>query len=376
MKTHLETLLAHAGCRIDPETGGIIAPLHTATTYQRGEDGTFPHGNVYTRSENPTRQLFEETVCALEGGTSAMAFASGQAATMSVLQALPAAAHVVIPTDAYFGVGGLLADIFADRGLTFTRVDQTNLEAVLAAIEPQTRMIWAETPSNPTGKITDIRALAEMAHQHGAFLTVDNTWATPLLQQPFALGADFIVHSTTKYIGGHSDVLGGMVICKEDNPFSEKLRTVQKIGGAVADPFSCWMALRGLRSLAARMRLHGENALKVALFLDQHPNVEAVHYAGLPHFEGHELAKKQMKGFGGMVSFQVRGDEAAAIRVAAKVQVFTRATSLGGTESLIEHRYSIEKPPTATPPNLLRLSVGLEHHEDLIQDLNQALESL
>lgn len=370
----IETLLAHAGCRIHPETGGIIAPLHTATTYQRGEDGSYPHGNVYTRTENPTRQLFEETMAELEGGAFAAAFSSGQAATMSVLQSLPAHAHVIIPEDAYFGIGALLSELFMDRGLTFSRVDQTNLEAVKAVITPQTRLVWAETPSNPLCTITNLQALADLAHENQALLTVDNTFATPYFQNPFQFGADVVVHSATKYIGGHSDLLAGVVICKEQSEFAEKVRTVQKIGGAVADPFSCWLALRGLRSLGARMQLHAKNAAQVVVFLMQHRNVEAVHYAGLETAKGFELAKKQMYGFGGMVSMQVRGAAAEAMQVAAKVRIFTRATSLGGTESLIEHRASVEKPPAKTPQNLLRLSIGLEHIDDLLLDLEQALD--
>lgn len=372
----LETLLAHAGAVIDPSSGGILAPIHTATTYLRAEDGSYPHGNVYGRTDNPTRRLFEQTLSALEGGTETAAFASGQAATLAVLQALPAGGHVLIPEDAYFGVGALLSQVFEAKGLAFSRVDQTDVVAVAGALRPETCLIWAETPSNPRCQITDLPALAQLAHQNEALLLVDNTWATPLLQRPFLFGADLVLHSVTKYLSGHSDVLGGAVTTKEKTPLFDQIRLLQGLGGAVMDPFSAWLALRGLRSLGARMRVHCENARALAAFLAQDPRIEKVHYPALPQDEGHVLAQKQMADFGGMLSILVKGGAAEAIQVAAKVKVFVRATSLGGTESLMEHRYSIEKPPTKTPPNLLRISVGLEAVTDLIADLDQALQTL
>ena len=371
---HIETLAIHAGHSIDPNTGAVTPPIHLSTTFERSEEGSYPHGYVYSRTGNPNREALEQCLSALEGGTATAAFASGSAATMSVFQALSPKDHVLAPKDAYHGTAKLLEEVFIPWGLTVTFVDMTNLSQVQEALQPNTKLIWTETPSNPLLKITDITQIVNLAHAVGALCVTDNTWATPVLQRPLEQGADLVLHATTKYLGGHSDVLGGAVVSKENDAFFERIRTIQQTGGAVPSPFDCWLTLRGIRTLPYRMRGHSENALKIAQFLDQHPAVEKVYYPGLEHDPGHDLAKRQMKLFGGMLSFQVAGGQDRALAVCSKVKLFTRATSLGGTESLIEHRASIEGPRTQTPENLLRASIGLEHIDDLIEDLMQALE--
>jgi cystathionine gamma-synthase len=370
---HIETLAIHAGHNIDPNTGAVTPPIHLSTTFERSEEGSYPYGYVYSRTGNPNREALEQCLSALEGGTATAAFASGSAATMSVFQALSPKDHVLAPKDAYHGTAKLLEEVFIPWGLTVTFVDMTNLDQVQAALQPNTKLIWTETPSNPLLKITDITQIANLAHSVGVLCVTDNTWATPALQRPFEQGADLVLHATTKYLGGHSDVLGGAVVSKENDAFFQKIRTIQQTGGAVPSPFDCWLTLRGIRTLPYRMHGHSENALKIAQFLDQQPAVEKVYYPGLEHDLGHDLAKRQMKLFGGMLSFQVAGGQDRALAVCSKVKLFTRATSLGGTESLIEHRASIEGPKTQTPDNLLRASIGLEHIDDLIEDLMQAL---
>ena len=372
----LETLAVHAGARIDPATGAIAPPLHLSTTFERAADGSYPRGYIYTRHGNPNREALEEAMAALEGGAVAMAFASGSAAAFAVLQALSPGDHVIAPRDLYHGLARLFREIATGWGLSISFVDLTDPAAVEAAIRSNTRLIWVETPSNPMLRITEIARVAAMARQAGALCICDNTLATPVLQRPLALGADGVVHSATKYLGGHGDAMGGIVVLKEDSAFARRLREIQITGGAVLSPFESWLILRGLRTLPYRMRAHSENAMRVAAFLAQHPAVEAVHYPGLPGHPGHAVAARQMSMFGGLVSFQVRGGRDAAFQVAARVRWFTRATSFGGPESLIEHRASIEGPGTTTPDNLLRLAIGLEHPEDLIEDLDQALRAL
>lgn len=370
---HLETLAVHAGHHVDPATGAVAPPITLSTTFERAPDGSFPHGFIYTRSGNPNRAALEEALRALEGGEAAAAFASGSAATMAVLQALDPGDHVVAPTDAYHGTPKLLRELFARWGLESSFVDMRDARAVAGAIRPRTRLVWVETPSNPLLAVTDIAAVAAMARDAGALLACDNTWATPASQRPLALGADLVMHSTTKYLGGHSDVLGGAVIAREDGELFQRIRLVQGAGGAVPSPFDCWLVLRGIRTLPWRMRAHTANARAVAEFLERHEAVEVVHYPGLPSHPGHDIAARQMHLSGGMVSVQVRGGRDRAMAVAARTRIFTRATSLGGVESLIEHRASVEGPETRTPENLLRLSVGLENPDDLIDDLQQAL---
>ena len=372
---HLETRLAQAGCAPDPATGAIVPPIHLATTYERAADGSFPHGHVYTRTSNPTRDRFEAALADLEGGAACVAFASGMAAAHVLLQALRPGDHVVLPDDVYYGVRQLARTVMADGGLQFSTVDLSDLDALEAALRPETRLVWAETPSNPLLKITDLAAVAARARAAGAALVVDGTWTTPLLQRPLDadIAADVVLHSVTKYLGGHSDVLGGALVFREAGALYERVRHLQGLGGAVMDPFSAWLALRGMRSLGARLRLQCATARHLARVLDGHPRITTVHFPGLPAHPGHAVARQQMRDFGGMLSVEVDGGAEAAMAVAARVQVWTRATSLGGTESLIEHRASIEAPPSPTPPGLLRLSVGLEHAGDLVADLEQAL---
>lgn len=370
---HLETIIAHGGYGPDAATGAVVLPLHLATTFERAPDGSYPHGYLYARNDNPTRHQFETTLATLEGGAACAAFPSGMAAATTLLQGLQTGDHVVVADDVFYGVRYVLRTVFEGWGLTWTEVDLSDVDALEAALRPETRLVWAETPSNPLMKITDLAAVAERTHAAGARLVVDSTWAPPLLQRPLDLGADVVLHSVTKYLAGHSDVLGGALVVREADDFFERIRTVQVAGGAVMDPFSAWLALRGIRSLGARLRVQCENARRIAGFLHDHPRVARVYYPGLPDHPGHDVARRQMRDFGGMLSFQVAGSREDAFGVAARVSVFTRATSLGGTESLIEHRASIEKPPTRTPENLLRVSVGLEHADDLLADLSQAL---
>lgn len=370
---HFETLAVHAGNMVDGATGAVTPPIHLSTTFERAADGSYPHDHVYIRTSNPNRDALEQSLCALEGGAVAMAFASGSAATMSVLQMLAPGDHVLAPEDVYHGTANLLREAFGPWGLAVDFVDMSDLAQVRAALRPSTRLLWVETPSNPLLKITDLAAVAALAHELGARVVCDNTWATPMGQRPFEAGVDLVVHATTKYLGGHSDVLGGAVIARVEDDISARIRRLQGLGGAVPSPFDCWLVLRGIRTLPYRMRAHTENAAKVASYLSQHSRVEAVHYPGLTEHPGHAVAARQMALFGGMLSFQVRGGRDEAMAVAARVHLFTRATSLGGPESLIEQRASMEGPQTRTPENLLRVSVGLEHPDDLIEDLAQAL---
>ncbi|MBP8292540.1 MAG: aminotransferase class I/II-fold pyridoxal phosphate-dependent enzyme [Caldilineaceae bacterium] len=374
--THIETIAVHAGRRPDPATGAVMPPIHLSTTFERQADGSYTDGYVYSRSENPNRRALEETLAALEGGAAALAFGSGMAATTALLQALAPGDHVVMPDDVYFGTGRLVREVLGQWGLQFSVVDMTDLAAVRSAMRPNTRLVWVETPSNPLLKITDITAVAELAHTAGALLAVDNTWPSPIGQRPFEHGADVVMHATTKYLGGHSDLLGGALILRERGPLLDRIRTVQTLGGAVPSPFDCWLLLRSIRTLPYRVRAHSANAQQVVEFLAGHPEVAAVHYPGLTTHPGHAIAARQMQLFGGMLSIQVHGGAAAAMTVAANVQLFTRATSLGGIESLIEHRASVEGPHTTTPADLLRISVGLEHPDDLIADLRVALAAI
>ncbi len=370
----IETLAVHAGNEVDAATGAVTPPIHLSTTFERDADGSYPRGHVYSRTSNPNREALERCLAELEGGAVAAAFASGSAAAMSVFQALRPGEHVLAPSDVYHGTAKLLREVLVPWGLEVSFVDLTDDAAVRAALRPNTRLLWVETPSNPLLKITDVARTAEMAHATGARVVCDNTWATPILQRPFALGADLIVHATTKYLGGHSDVLGGAVVARTQDEIFERVRLIQTTGGAVPSPFECWLVLRGIRTLPYRMRAHSEHALAVARFLAGHAAVERVHYPGLEQHPGYAVAARQMRLPGGMLSFEVHGGRERALAVAARARVFTRATSLGGPESLIEHRASIEGPQTRTPESLLRLSVGLEHPDDLIEDLAQALE--
>jgi cystathionine gamma-synthase len=368
----IETLAVHAGHTIDPATGAVSAPIHLSTTFERDIEGSYSRGFMYTRNDNPNRRALEQGISALEGGQAAAAFGSGTAAAMALFQALAPGDHVLAHVDAYYGTSRLLRELFLQWGLEADFIDMSDLKLVQKSLRPKTKLAWAETPSNPLLKIVDLTAVAEVVHAGGALCVCDNTWA-PTLQRPFDLGADLIVHSTTKYFGGHCDVLGGMLVAKTNDEFFERVRRIQYCGGAVPSPFDCWLVLRGMRTLPWRMRAHSENAIKVASFLAQHRQIERVHYPGLPSHPEHKLATKQMSMYGGMLSFEVKGEREPALAVAAKTKIFTRATSLGGVESLIEHRASIEGPGTTSPEGLLRVSIGLENADDLIEDLDQAL---
>jgi len=377
----IETLAVHAGHTIDPATGAVSSPIHLSTTFERDAEGTYSRGFMYTRNNNPNRQALEQGISALEGGAAAAAFASGTGASMSIFQALAPGDHVLAHVDAYYGTSRLLREMFLRWGLDVSFVDMSDLRAVEKALRSKTKLTWMETPSNPLLKIVDLAAVAQIAHGVGGICVCDNTWA-PTLQCPFELGADLILHSTTKYFGGHCDVLGGIVVAKIENDLFQRIRGIQYEGGAVPSPFDCWLILRGMRTLPWRMRAHSENAMKVADFLSRHTKVARVHYPGLKSHPGHEIAAKQMsihstgaqdKLFGGMLSLEVKDGRDAAMSVAAKTKIFTRATSLGGVESLIEHRASIEGAGTTSPEGLLRLSIGLENADDLIEDLDQAL---
>ncbi|QKY70730.1 PLP-dependent aspartate aminotransferase family protein [Lentibacillus sp. CBA3610] len=374
-----ETKTIHAGRSVDNTTSAVTMPIHLSTTFERAEDGSYPNEFVYSRENNPNRRALEECLTSLEDGYDCVSFASGMAAISSVIEALPAnkPRRVIMPNDMYYGIRSLLSDTDIGTNFDIDVIDMTDLNQVEEAVKRvPTGLVWIETPSNPLVKVTDIEAIAKIAQQAGAYTVVDNTWATPVLQRPLSLGVDFSVHAATKYIGGHSDLMIGAAVARTDSPMLTNLRAWQHSKGAVPSPFDCWLALRGVQSLAPRMTTHCSNASAIADFLSRHPNVEAVHYPGLASHPGHPIAARQMSSFGGMLSFQVKGGQREAMAVAANLRLLIRATSLGGTHSLIEHRASVEGSTTTAPPNLLRLSIGLEHVDDLKEDLAQALDQV
>ncbi|MDQ6783252.1 MAG: cystathionine gamma-synthase [Actinomycetota bacterium] len=372
-----ETLAVHAGQGPDPHTGAVIPAISLATTYAQESVGQH-QGFEYSRSANPTRSTLEVCLAALEGAGRGLAFASGLAAENALLHLLRPGDHVVIPTDAYGGTFRLIDKVHRPLGIDHSAVNLADLDAIEAAWRPTTKMVWVETPSNPMLNITDIAAVADLAHRHGAIVVVDNTFATPYLQRPLALGADFVVHSTTKYLGGHSDVVGGFVAAA-DAARGEEVAFFQNAVGGVPSPFDCFLVLRGVKTLALRMDRHNANAAVVVDALERHPAVAQVLYPGRPDHPGHDLAARQMDGFGGMVSFVLSGGEAAALEVARSTEVFTLAESLGAVESLIEHPHrmthaSVAGSALAVDPGLLRLSVGVESAADLVADLVDALD--
>lgn len=375
---HFETLAIHAGNTADPLTGAVVPPIYQVSTYKQDGVGGLRGGYEYSRSANPTRTALEENLAALEGGRRGLAFASGLAAEDCLLRTLLAPGdHVVIPNDAYGGTFRLFAKVVARWGVEWSVADTSDPAAVRAAVTPKTKVVWVETPSNPLLGITDIAAVAQVARDAGARLVVDNTFATPYLQQPLSLGADVVVHSLTKYMGGHSDVVGGALVTG-DAALGEELAFHQNAMGAVAGPFDSWLVLRGTKTLSVRMDRHSENAAKVADMLTRHARVSSVLYPGLPEHPGHEVAAKQMKSYGGMVSFRVEGGEEAAVEVCNRAKIFTLGESLGGVESLIEHpgrmtHASVAGSALEVPGDLVRLSVGIENAEDLLEDLQQAL---
>lgn len=368
----IETIAIHAGNSIDEHTKAAIQPITLSTTFERGEDGEYPGGYVYSRADNPNRKSLENVIAQLEGAASAAAFSSGNAAGGAVFQALGPGVHIIAPDDMYHGLRNQLLQVFQGI-IEVDFIDLSNLEAVKKGIKSNTKLIWIETPSNPLLKVCDIQAIAQIAKEHGILVVCDNTFSTPMLQRPLELGCDLVMHSSTKYLGGHSDVIGGALATLKDNDFWKKIKNVQVLSGAVPAPFDCYMTVRGIKTLPYRMRAHTENANQIAVFLNSHPGVEKVFYPGLSDHPGHDIAKKQMSSFGGMLSFLVKGGSNEARKLVNSVKIFTQATSLGGVESLIEHRASVEGPETKTPQNLIRVSVGLENPIDLIDDLNQAL---
>ncbi|MDT0380946.1 cystathionine gamma-synthase [Streptomyces sp. DSM 42041] len=373
-----ETLAIHAGQAADPATGAVVPPIYQVSTYKQDGVGGLRGGYEYSRSANPTRTALEENLAALEGGRRGLAFASGLAAEDCLLRALLRPGdHVVIPNDAYGGTFRLFAKVVEAWGVKWSVADTSDPAAVRAAVTEHTKVIWVETPSNPLLGISDIAALADVARTAGAKLVVDNTFASPYLQQPLALGADVVVHSTTKYMGGHSDVVGGALVVNDD-ALGEELAFHQNAMGAVAGPFDAWLVMRGIKTLAVRMDRHSANAARIVDLLTGHAAVTEVYYPGLPSHPGHEVAAKQMRGFGGMVSFRVRGGEEAAVRVCDRAKLFTLGESLGGVESLIEHpgrmtHASVAGSALEVPADLVRLSVGIESADDLVADLSQAL---
>ncbi|WP_181768781.1 cystathionine gamma-synthase [Streptomyces albidus (ex Kaewkla and Franco 2022)] len=375
-----ETLAIHAGQTADPATGAVVPPIYQVSTYKQDGVGGLRGGYEYSRSANPTRTALEQNLAALEGGRNAFAFASGMAAEDCLLRTLLVPGdHVVIPNDAYGGTFRLFARVAERWGVQWSVADTSDPAAVRAALRDRTKAVWVETPSNPLLGISDITMLAEIAHGAGARLVVDNTFASPYLQQPLALGADIVVHSTTKYMGGHSDVVGGALIVNEAELAAE-VAFHQNAMGAVAGPFDSWLVMRGTKTLAVRMERHSENATRVAEMLTAHAGVSQVYYPGLPSHPGHETAAKQMRAFGGMVSFRVAGGEEAAVRVCNSTHLFTLGESLGGVESLIEHPARMTHASAAgsaleVPADLIRLSVGIESVEDLLADLRQALDT-
>ncbi|MBC6457576.1 cystathionine gamma-synthase [Actinomadura sp. HBU206391] len=373
-----ETLAIHAGQEPDPATGAVVPPIYQVSTYKQDGIGGLRGGYEYSRSANPTRTALEECLAAIEGGTRGLAFASGLAAEDTLLRTIcKPGDHVVIPDDAYGGTYRLFAKVLEQWGVVFDPVPLADIAAVRAAVRPETAAIWVETPTNPLLGIADIAALGQVAHGGGALLVVDNTFASPYLQQPLGLGADVVVHSTTKYLGGHSDVVGGALVVS-DTALGERLAFHQNAMGAISGPFDAWLTLRGIKTLGVRMERHCANATAIVEMLVRHPRVAEVRYPGLPGHPGHDVAAKQMRAFGGMVSFRLTGGEEAAVRVCESTRLFTLGESLGGVESLIEHparmtHASAAGSPLEVPTDLVRLSVGIEDRDDLLHDLERAL---
>ena len=378
----------HVGSEPDPTTGAVVPPIYATSTYKQDGVGGLRGGYEYSRSANPTRTALEECIASLEGGERGFAFASGLAAEDAILRAcLRPGDHVVVPSDAYGGTYRLFDKVVKDWGIEHSIAKIADVESVRAALRPETKMVWLETPTNPLLGIADIAAIAEVAHEAGALVVVDNTFASPYLQNPIALGADIVMHSTTKYCGGHSDVVGGAVVTRAGVKTSTGEDVTERIGyhqnamGAVAGPFDAWLVLRGLKTLAVRMERHCDNAEAIVKFLQGHDGVTEVFYPGLPEHPGHEVAARQMKRFGGMVSFRVRGGEDVAVKVTGETQLWILGESLGGVESLIEHpgrltHASVAGTELEVPSDLIRLSVGIEDADDLIADLKQALDRL
>jgi cystathionine gamma-synthase len=375
---HFDTLSVHAG-HLDDQIGSVMSPIHVTTTFERDEAGNIGgKGYIYTRWDNPNRRGLEIKLALLEGGEEAFAFPSGMAAAMALTQTvLEPESHIVIPDDCYHGIAHLVKSMLPKWKISYTEVDMTDTAALEKAIQKNTRLVIVETPSNPMLKITDIASVCKIAKARGVLVGCDNTWTTPLIQKPLELGADLVFHSSTKFFGGHSDVLGGCIIIKKKNELAEKIREYQTIGGAVPSPFDCWLLNRSLSTLSLRLERQIKNAAAIAIFLKTRPEVEQVYYPGLPDHPNHEIAKLQMNGqFGSMISIGVKGGEKQALQFAGGMKIFKHATSLGGVESLIEHRRSAEGNSPRSPANLLRLSIGIEYIDDLIADLLLGFDKL
>ncbi|WP_421772904.1 trans-sulfuration enzyme family protein [Gracilimonas sp.] len=374
MKKHIETIAIHGSMKEQVgENEPIVPGIEMSTIYEHRKSGRKEDDWKYTRHSNPNRVQLENVIRDLEGGDHCVAFSSGIAAISSVFQTIDSGAHVLVPEDVYFGTRKLIWE-FAERwNLDVDFIDMTDLKTVSSSLKENTKLLWMETPSNPRLLITDVVEVSKIAKNHGAIAAIDNTWPTPFNMRPLELGADLVIHSTTKYLGGHSDILGGAVITKGNEEFFERIRSVQVVQGAVPSPQDCWLLSRSIRSFPYRMRAHNENGKKVADFLNKHPKVEKVFYPGLSTHPGHEIAKAQMDDFGGMISFLIDGTAEDAIKVVAGAKMIKAATSLGGIESIWEHRKSSEGEESPTPDNLIRLSVGLEHPDDIISDLELAL---
>ena len=352
----------------------VSTPIYLSTTYKRHNDGSYVNDLIYSRNDNPNRRIVEQSIAQLEKGKYAFAFSSGMAAVSAVFQSLKTGDHIILPNDIYYAIKKLMLEVFKRWDLTYDLVEMTNIEAIKEAIKPNTSLIWIETPSNPQLKISEISAISKLATKNKIICVVDNTWATPVLQNPLELGADIAMHSSTKYFGGHSDVIGGCIVLNNE-ALAKKIKSIQLLSGAVPSPFDCWLIARGIQTLHLRVMKQTENAFKLAHFLDKNPKIEKVYYPGLKSHPQHLIAKQQQKGFGAMISVLINGNEDESFKISTKLKYFTAATSLGGVESLVEHRKSVEGENSTTPANLLRISVGIEHIDDLINDWKMALST-
>ncbi len=373
-KMQIQTIAVHAGYNSESREGDIMQPIHLSTTFERKEDGNL-NEFIYTRSSNPNREAVEKKIAAIEDGSEAFAFSSGMAAINALFEnILQPGSHLIIPDDCYHGTRNLVDKFFRRWQVDFSEVNMTDINNVAEAINPNTKLIWMETPSNPQLKISDIAALVSMAKQHKIGIACDNTFATSLLQKPLDMGADFVMHSSTKFFSGHSDILGGVIVIKEKTDISERLREYQQIAGAVPSPFDCWLLNRSLATFPIRVPLQCSNAMALAQYFSTHPKIEQVFYPGLTSHTNHAIAAKQMQGgFGSILSILVKVDKQDALRFAGKLKIFKHATSLGGVESLVEHRRTAEGAHPISPDNLLRVSVGIEHIDDLLNDVKKAL---
>lgn len=375
---HFDTLSVHAG-HLDDQIGSVMSPIHVTTTFERDEAGTIGgKGYIYTRYDNPNRRSLEIKLAALEGGEESFAFPSGMAAALALVQTvLEPGAHIILPDDCYHGISYLIKTIMPRWNVSYSEVDMTDAAAIENAVQKNTKLIIVETPSNPMLKITDIAMVCQIAKSKNILVGCDNTWTTPLIQRPFEFGADLVFHSSTKFFGGHSDVLGGCIVVNKKNELSARIRELQTVGGSVPSPFDCWLLNRSLATLSLRLERQVKNAASIVGFLKTQAMVEKIYYPGLPDHPNHEVAKRQMNGqFGSMISISVKGGEKQALQFAGSMKIFKHATSLGGVESLIEHRRSAEGSSPRSPANLLRLSVGIEFIDDLIGDLTKGFNSL